>query len=124
MSLDAYLAAAPGRCGRCGWHPPTQGHSPTCIAATKADALDAVNVTAGEDTKARVDAAILRLARLGAPFSANDMRGELRGIPGPVVGGRFNAAARRGLIRDTGQREPSNLASTHGHEVRRWVGAA
>ena len=40
-----------------------------------------------------------------------------------VVGGRFNVAARAGLIVDTGKRVASTLGSTHGHEVRVWRGA-
>jgi 23S rRNA G2445 N2-methylase RlmL len=76
------------------------------------------------DVKAAIDAAILRLARLGAPFSANDCRREFPNVKGAVIGGRFNALGRAGLIRKTGQRVPSSLGNTNGHEIHVWQVAA
>lgn len=92
------------------------------VPAVKAEGIGRANHNAPADVKDRVDAAIRRMAATREPFSANDLRVELEGVAGPVVGGRFNAAARAGLIRDTRERVPSNLASTHGHEVRVWIG--
>ena len=126
-SLDAYLKADPARCPGCGYHPPTQGHGRECTASAtvrKSAGIAATTDVTPADDKARIDAAIARWAATGREFSANDLRREFAGVSGPVVGGRFNAAARRGLIRDTGKRVPSTLASTNGHEVRLWTGAA
>ena len=70
-----------------------------------------------------LDQAIDAIGGDGRPFSANDLRDEFPDVTGPIVGARFNAAAKRGVIVDTGKRVPSTLPSTKGHEVRRWRGA-
>ena len=127
MTLDAYLKADPARCPGCGYHAPTQGHGRECTTSAtvrKAAGIAATTGAASGDDKARIDAAIARWAATGREFSANDLRREFAGVSGPVVGGRFNAAAKRGLIRDTGRRVASTLASTNGHEVRLWIGGA
>lgn len=91
--------------------------------ARKDAALAAVNAAAPEDVKARIDAAILRLAETGKPFSANDCRQLFPDVKGAVIGGRFNALGNAGRIRKTGERVPSTLGSTHGHEIHVWSAA-
>ena len=93
------------------------------VPALKAAGIAMANAHAPADVKARIDAAIRRIAASGRPFSANDLRVELAGITGPVVGGRFTALSNAGVIRFTGQRVPSNLGSTHGHESKGWRAA-
>lgn len=125
MSTTLGLAHVDGRCAH-GFAPIQ--HPTLCACAAAAARKDAgitgATDAATPDDKERIDRAIARWAATGREFSANDLRSEFAGVSGPVVGGRFNAAARRGLIRDTGRRVPSTLASTNGHEVRLWVGAA
>ena len=118
------LAHVDGRCAH-GYAPIQHPRFCACdtAAARKSSGIAATTDAASADDKARIDAAIRRWAATGREFSANDLRSEFAGVSGPVVGGRFNAAAKRGLIRDTGRRVPSTLASTNGHEVRLWVGA-
>jgi len=72
---------------------------------------------------AEVDRMIAACAQTGAPFSANDIRDRIpAGIRPAAIGGRFRAAARRGLIRPVGY-VPSTDPGTHGHPVRLWQGA-
>lgn len=125
-ALDTYLKSRPDRCSGCGWHPPTQGHGPECApvapALTKTTALAAVNDAAPAPDRAVIDAAILRVARRGGAFSANDVR-ELLPEVGPLMGARFNALARRGLIERVGY-VPSTKGNTHGHPVAEWRAAS
>jgi hypothetical protein len=120
------LDALPTRCSH-GYDLATQ-HPDLCGCIEgrerKARILAAVNDAAPADVKAAIDAAILRLARLGAPFSANDCRREFPNVKGAVIGGRFNALGRAGLIRKTGERVPSSLGNTNGHEIHVWQVAA
>lgn len=120
MTLDA-LASRADRCSH-GFHP-LQAEIHDCPGLRKLAGITAANDAAAEDVKARIDAAIRRWAEKGVEFSANDLRSEFE-VTGAVVGGRFNVAARAGLIVDTGKRVASTLGSTHGHEVRVWRGAA
>lgn len=119
------LAHLPGRC-EFGYHETQHPRFCQCaqVPAAKADGIARANRNADDLTKARIDAAIRRAVASGTPFSANDFRVELAGITGPVVGGRFSAAEKAGLIKPTGRRIPSNLASTHGHEIKEWQAAA
>lgn len=78
---------------------------------------------ADEDEIAVVDAAILRLARAGVEFSANDIRAELDGVRGPLIGARFNAARMRKLIAPVSY-TPSTDPRTHAHPIRTWRGTA
>ena len=122
-SLAAWAARQPNRCPN-GYDLAAQ-HPGLCdcqrAAARKTSGIAATNGATPIDVKARIDAAIRKWAASGREFSANDLRHEF-GVTGPVVGGRFNAAARAGLIRDTGRRVPSTKGSTNGHEVRVWIG--
>ena len=116
-------AAMPTRCSH-GFDP-VQAPIHTCrelVDLAKARGIEAANDAASDDVKDRIDAAIRRWAEKGVEFSANDVRSEFD-VTGAVVGGRFNVAARAGLIVDTGKRVASTLGSTHGHEVRVWRGA-
>lgn len=117
---DLGLANVAGRCAH-GYAPVQHPRFCSCgqVPALKASGIAAAN-TAPADVKDRVDRAILRVARIGQEFSANDLRTDLVGVPGPVVGGRFNALAQQGLIAPTDRRVPSNLGSTHGHEIKVW----
>lgn len=122
---DLNLAQLNGRCAS-GYAPIQHPRYCNCaqVPTIKRTAIAAVNDAAPADVKNRVDRAIIRLASAGREFSANDLRTELEGVPGPVVGGRFNALAKQGVIVQTGGRVPSNLGSTHGHELKCWRGAA
>lgn len=121
-TLDAYLKARPDRCDECGYAA-VQGCR--CSGqARKERALSLVNNGAPADVKAAIDTAILRLARLGVPFSVNDCRDDFPDVNGSVIGGRFNALGKAGLIVKTGNRVPSTLPNTHGHELHEWTGAA
>lgn len=88
----------------------------------KAAVLAAVNDAADPDVKARIDAAIRRVAARGGVFSANDVRPLIPDVRGGVVGARFNAAARSGLIVRVGY-VASSKGNTHGHPVAEWRAA-
>lgn len=74
------------------------------------------------DAITQLDALIARHAKTGEPFSANSIRDQLpEGIRPAAIGGRFQYAARRGLIKPVGY-VASTDARTHGHPVRVWQG--
>lgn len=79
--------------------------------------------TEASDTLARnaVDQAIRTFAERGTPFSIENFRGLLPDVRPSLVGARFSAAAKRGVIRAVGF-ERSTLPSTHGAWVRTWIG--
>jgi len=113
------------RCAR-GFHLATQ-HPDLCSCQGeqgKAEGIARTTAAASTDERARIDAAIRKVAARGVEFSANDVRPLIADAHGPLVGARFNALARAGIIRDTGVRVKSTQAATHAHEVRVWVGAA
>lgn len=120
MTLN--LTTHPGRCVTCEWHPATQGHAPSCAvpAANRDDGMARADAAADPDVKAALDSEIRRLAATGREFSANALRH--LGATGGVVGSRFTAAHKAGVIRPTGNRVQSNLASTHAHELKCWIG--
>lgn len=120
MTLDAYLATRPDRCAGCQHHVATQGCS--CVGRAEKERGQAIATSASLDDAGRVDAAIRLLAATGREFSSNEARG-LHGVTGPVVGARFTAARKAGLIRSVGFIE-STAESTHAHPVRLWVGTA
>jgi hypothetical protein len=117
----APLPPSPDRCSH-SFHPLQAAFHPDCPELRKLAGIGAANAAAPDDVKARIDAAIRRWAAKGVEFSANDLRSEFE-VTGAVVGARFNAAAKAGVIVDTGKRVPSTLPSTKGHEVRLWRGA-
>lgn len=119
MSLDAYLARRADRCPGCGFHVATQGCA--CAGLAEKAAGQARVAAARTDDAAKVDAAIRHLAATGREFSSNEARG-LHGVSGPVVGARFTAARKAGLIRATGF-VTSTDPGTHAHPVRTWVAA-
>lgn len=125
MTTHLGLAYVGNRC-EYGYAPIQQDRFCQCpqVPAAKADGIARANRGADDLTKARIDKAIRTKAASGQPFTVNDLRFELAGISGPVVGGRFNAAQNAGVIVPTGRRIPSNLASTHGHGVIEWRAAS
>jgi len=120
LPLAEYLAEFDDRCPHGFAKEQRPFHD--CPEVRKLAGIQAANESAPEDVKDRIDAAIKRWAAKGVEFSANDLRSEFE-VTGAIVGGRFNVAARAGLIVDTGKRVASTLGSTHGHEVRVWRGA-
>lgn len=66
-----------------------------------------------------VDQAITHLARTCDRFSANDLRELLPAVAGSVVGARFMAMARRGVITRIGS-ELSTHAAGHARRVSVW----
>ena len=73
-----------------------------------------------------IDAAIDRANASGEPWSANDIRDQFPTTQSKgLVGGRVRAAAqRRPVEMEAVGRVPSNLDSTHGHEIKVWRGVA
>lgn len=120
MTATLNLELLPNRCQR-GFAFVQHPDLCDCTALTKETALAAVNTAAPEDFAARIDAAIRSAAALGTPFSANDLRAAFSDAPGPLVGARFNAAAKAGLIEHVGY-VPSSKANTHGHDLKLWRG--
>lgn len=109
------------RCSGCGFHPESQGCA--CPGRSlKFDAISRVEAAADPDLRAMVDEEIRRAAAQGKTFSANDFRHMLPDDVGPLMGARFLAAAKAGLIRHVGY-EASTKASTHAHDVKTWVAA-
>lgn len=76
-----------------------------------------------EEWKARADQAIARLAALGKPFTAEDVRA-ICGDPEHVnaFGSRLAYAARKGIIRSVGFEE-AERPSRHRAVLRIWIGA-
>lgn len=85
---------------------------------SKAAVLASVNAAASDDDKARIDAAILSVARRGGVFSANDFRDMFPDISGGVVGARVNALARKHFVH-VGY-VASTKGNTNGHEIKTW----
>lgn len=119
MPLDTYLAARADRCAGCGFHVATQGCA--CAGRRDKDRGQALATAAHPNDGARVDAAIRQLAATGREFSSNEAR-QIHGVAGPVVGARFTAARKAGVIRAVGF-TTSTEPGTHAHPVRTWVGA-
>ena len=75
-----------------------------------------------DQDRAVIDQAVEHFASLGRPFSANDVRRVLPQVASPLIGARFLAAARRGLIERVG----STLAQheeSHAHSIGLWIRA-
>lgn len=87
------------------------------------DGVAKVEAASGDWDRAVVDRAIKECAATGRPFSANDVRPLLPpGIRKNLVGARFLAASRSGLIRRVGA-VASTDPGTHAHEVKLWEAA-
>lgn len=116
------------RCSGCGYHPETQGCACngtlrfTPGVREKAAGIARVEAAADPDLRAMVDEEIRRAAASGRVFSANDFRAQLPDDVGPLMGARFNAAAKAGLIVHVGF-TPSTKASTNAHRVMTWRAA-
>lgn len=76
---------------------------------------------AADQDRAVIDQAITHLAALGRPFSANQVRELLPVVSPALVGARFLAAARDGLIKAVGVTQASHTAG-HGRLLRVWRG--
>lgn len=120
-SLDTFLASCADRCAH-GYHVETQGCT-DCGQRLKFEGMGRADAVASPDERSRIDAAIRQVAARGGTFSANDVRPLIHGAHGPLVGARFNAAAKAGLIVRVGY-EPSTKDNTHGHPVATWKAAA
>ena len=95
MTLDAYLATRADRCPGCGHHVPTQG----CACAPVAPASE----------WSIFRAAVLAAARADGTVHQSDVRPLIRGRVAPKHVGTFYRRAKADrLIRDTGEREPSD----------------
>ena len=94
MSLDAYLKSRSDRCGSCGYHPPTQGHGADCR---------------GSDEWTFFVTALRNAVGPDGLIHQGNVRPIIRGRVEPKhVGTFYRRAKSEGLIRDTGEREPSN----------------
>lgn len=93
-------------------------------AATVARDAAIAQVEAGSDDWQRsvIDEAIRAWADTGRMFSANHVRPMLPEVRKALIGARFLAAAKAGLIVRRGY-EPSNDQATHAHPVAVWIGA-
>lgn len=121
MSLDTFLRNCADRCSGCGFHPAQgcacEGQSLKFAGIARADAA------ADPDVRAMVDEEIRRAAASGQVFSSNSIRGFLPDDVGPLMGARFLAAAKAGLIVRVGY-ESSTKASTHAHPIAQWRAAS
>lgn len=84
--------------------------------------LRQVDENADDWAKSVIDRAIREVAARGVPFSANDVRPLLPDVRAALVGARFMAAAKSGVIRKVGY-VPSSDRGTHGHHIAQWVRA-
>lgn len=92
MSLDTYLATRADRCSGCGYHE-VQG----CHCSGSEWSVFA--------------AAVRKVARADGTVHQSDVRPLIRGKVAPKsVGQMYRRAKSEGLLRDTGEREPSNDA--------------
>lgn len=71
--------------------------------------------------KALIWQAIEAFAATMRPFSANDIRPLLGDVRPALMGGRFMAAAKAGVIRRVG-RVTSRKENTHLKDIARWIG--
>lgn len=121
-TIRDHLATLPGRCAH-GFDVKTQ-HPFLCACpglAAKAKG-QAIATAAHPSDRAKVEAAVRKLAATGQPFSANDARA-LHNVRGGVVGATFTALKNEGVIRACGD-ETSTSETTHGHRLFQWVGTA
>src|SRR5262249_41743884 len=81
----------------------------------------ALDSQAADQDRGVIDQAIRHLARQGQPFSANDVRKLLPAVEPSLIGNRFMAAARRGLIEQCGTTQATHEAG-HARLLRVWRG--
>lgn len=111
---------------RCAHGYATAQHPQLCSCAGEAlkeQAIAAVDASCDPDVRAMVDEEIRRAAASGQVFSSNSIRGFLPDDVGPLMGARFLAAAKAGLIVRVGY-ESSTKASTHAHPIAKWRAAS
>ena len=72
--------------------------------------------------KQLIDSAIDAQSLLRHEWSANDLRRMLPDVRQPLIGARIRAAAKAGRIVHVGY-TPSNLPSTHAHDIKTWRGS-
>lgn len=72
--------------------------------------------------KAVIDARIEELNAERDVWSANDLRRDLPRVRQPLIGARIRAAAKAGRIIHVGY-TPSDLPSTHAHDIKTWRAA-
>lgn len=89
------------------------------------DGAERVTDNTREDWIAAADAAIVRLARSGQPFSAEDVRAAVGDPPGHAnaMGARMLAAAKHGLLEKIGYGKPTR-ASSHASVIAIWRGVS
>lgn len=91
--------------------------------ALREQGVQRVEQSSGEWDRKVVDQAIKACAAKGRPFSANDCRELLPpGIRRNLIGARFLAASRAGVIRRVGDVASSD-AGTHAHRIGLWEAA-
>lgn len=69
-----------------------------------------------------IDRAINHLNTQGRVWSANDLRHMCEHVRQPLIGARVRAAAKAGRIIHVGY-TPSDLPSTHSHDIKTWRAA-
>ncbi|PRX90682.1 hypothetical protein [Allonocardiopsis opalescens] len=98
----------------------------TDLAAARAARDAGIALAEDADTdgwdSAVIDQAIRERVERGEPFSANDIRDRLPDVRSALMGARFMAARKRGLIVRIGY-VPSTDRRTHAHPITLWQGA-
>jgi len=107
---------------------------PTLFAQSEGDTLKEEGMAQAlmkqglEVWSAGFDTALRDLALTGLPFTAEDVV-DVAGLPHESVpngnnqiGAKINAAAKKGMIRKTGEWRKSVRPSSHSRELREWVG--
>lgn len=92
---------------------------PTQATDQRDAALERVEAHADDADRAAIDQVLEACIAAGRPFSANDARPYLDGVRPALIGARFMAAARRGLIVRTDW-VTSTDPSTHARPIALW----
>jgi hypothetical protein len=119
MTLDSWATTQLDRCPTCGFHLTAQ--QCICVGLKAKSRGQAIATAAHPADRAKVEAAIRKLAASGRPFSANDARA-IHGVRGGVVGATFTALRNEGVIAPCGD-EVSTDPGTHGHRLFLWRAA-
>lgn len=119
------------RCAECSTHGAggiDEFNNHPCGAYKARDEALARVTEASDDTdKAVVDAAILAVAHLGKPFSANDFRHLIPSVRSRnLIGARTRALGAPGgpIKRYRKEYVTSTDAATHGHPIAVWISSA